>query len=384
MGDKYRLDYYYGTESEQFSFFRIPKMLFTDKRFRKLSCDAIVLYSMMLDRMSLSRKNGWFDDKNRAYIYYSVEDAMEDLDRSRPTAIKVIKELDTDTGIGLIERHKPGQGKPTVIYVKNFAKAIDPADPVKEPSSEDSEDSVGSSSKDEKEAEVKVYDFQKSNIFTAGSKESELLEVKDPDFRESKSFTSESKNSELPEVKNPDPNNTKINYININNTENNDTEGNKSYPSIYQNPGEEMAPAPGKDIDVIDFDDPIQMERAYTWFFRRNVGYPDLLRMYPYDRERIDELIRIMVKVRCFGKEPYNIGGCSVPAKLVGAQFQKLKNEHIQYVLDSLKKTNVPMKAPEAYIVSALYSAYNTFSNELNQRVNYDMYGGGWKEKGVV
>ena len=121
MGTQLKLDYYYGIEADQFSFFRIPKLLVKDERFKGLSSDAVLLYSMMLDRMALSRKNGWLDEENRAYIYYTVEDAMEDLDRSRPTIIKIMKELDSDNGIGLIERHKPGLGRPAVIYVKNFA-----------------------------------------------------------------------------------------------------------------------------------------------------------------------------------------------------------------------------------------------------------------------
>ena len=55
-------DFYYGKDAEQFNFYRIPKLLFTDKRFKGLSTDAKVLYGLMLDRMSLSIKNGWIDD----------------------------------------------------------------------------------------------------------------------------------------------------------------------------------------------------------------------------------------------------------------------------------------------------------------------------------
>ena len=72
----------------------------------------------MLDRMSLSMKNGWLDDENRAYIIYAVENIMEDLGCSKPTCIKVIKELDADNGIGLIEKKRRGLGKPDIIYVK--------------------------------------------------------------------------------------------------------------------------------------------------------------------------------------------------------------------------------------------------------------------------
>lgn len=74
MKDKF--EYYYGQEADQFSFYRIPKVLFTNARFAKLSCEAKVLYGLMLDRMGLSMKNKWLDEQNRVYIYFKLEDIM--------------------------------------------------------------------------------------------------------------------------------------------------------------------------------------------------------------------------------------------------------------------------------------------------------------------
>ena len=120
MEKKMIFNYFYGTEADQFSFYRIPKALFTDSYFRNLSSDAKILYGLMLDRMSLSIKNQWFDDKNRAYIYFSIEDIMELLNCGRNKAIKSMRELDDETGIGLIEKRRQGFGKVNVIYVKTF------------------------------------------------------------------------------------------------------------------------------------------------------------------------------------------------------------------------------------------------------------------------
>ena len=75
----YEFNYYCGTEAEQFTFYRIPKALFKDERFKGLSSDAKLLYGLMLDRMSLSIKNDWLDELDRAYIYYTMESAMENL-----------------------------------------------------------------------------------------------------------------------------------------------------------------------------------------------------------------------------------------------------------------------------------------------------------------
>ena len=99
MEKKMTFNYFYGTEADLFSFYRIPKALFTDSYFKDLSSDAKILYGLMLDRMSLSIKNQWFDDKNRAYIYFSIEDIMELLNCGRNKAIKSMRELDDETGI---------------------------------------------------------------------------------------------------------------------------------------------------------------------------------------------------------------------------------------------------------------------------------------------
>ncbi|MCB5543700.1 replication initiator protein A [Anaerostipes hadrus] len=115
MEKKMTFDYFYGTEADLFSFYRIPKALFTDSYFKDLSSDAKILYGLMLDRMSLSIKNQWFDDKNRAYIYFSIEDIMELLNCGRNKAIKSMRELDDETGIGLIEKRRQGFGKVNLI-----------------------------------------------------------------------------------------------------------------------------------------------------------------------------------------------------------------------------------------------------------------------------
>ena len=112
--------YFYGKESELFTFYRVPKELITNLRFKNLSNDAKLLYGLMLDRMALSAKNHWFDKENRVYIYFSVIDVMEQLNIGKNKAIKLFKELDNESGIGLIEKRQQGQGKPALIYVKSF------------------------------------------------------------------------------------------------------------------------------------------------------------------------------------------------------------------------------------------------------------------------
>ena len=115
------LDYFYGQSGELFSYFRIPKALFQDSRFRQLSTDARTLYGILLDRMSLSAKNGWMDEQGRVYIIYTVREVQESLCCAEHKAVKLFRELEE---IDLIERKRRGLGKPSLIYVKDFTTGL--------------------------------------------------------------------------------------------------------------------------------------------------------------------------------------------------------------------------------------------------------------------
>mgnify|MGYP003097714611 FL=1 len=112
------LDYFYGQTGELFSFYRIPKALFQETRFQDLSTDAKTLYGILLDRMSLSAKNGWLDEQNRVFIIFTIEDVKRSLCCADNKATKLLRELEE---FGLIERKRRGLGRPSLVYVKNFS-----------------------------------------------------------------------------------------------------------------------------------------------------------------------------------------------------------------------------------------------------------------------
>ncbi len=120
------LNYYCGQEAEQFTFYRIPKLLMTDEHYQVVSMEAKMLYGLMLDRMSLSQRNNWLDQAGHVYIFFTLEDAIQMTKFSKNKVVKLFKELDE---IGLIERKKQGQGRPAIIYVKNFVLPINPEEP---------------------------------------------------------------------------------------------------------------------------------------------------------------------------------------------------------------------------------------------------------------
>ena len=155
-------DYFYGDESKEFSYFRIPRLLITHQRFKNVSTEAKLLYGLLLDRMGLSEEHGWYDADGRVFIYYTVEEISADLCCGRDKAMKLLAELDKAKGAGLIERVRQGQGKPTKLYVKRFTtREIPPK-------------------KDEPPApipEVEICNVQKSEIPTSRGLKTRLQEV---------------------------------------------------------------------------------------------------------------------------------------------------------------------------------------------------------------
>ena len=97
-----------------FSFYRIPKALFQEPRFQNLSTDAKTLYGILLDRMSLSAKNGWLDEQGRVFIIFTIEDVKRALCCADSKATKLLRELEE---FGLIERKRRGLGKPSLVYI---------------------------------------------------------------------------------------------------------------------------------------------------------------------------------------------------------------------------------------------------------------------------
>ena len=385
MGEPLKFDYYYGIEAEQFSFYRVPRLLIKDERFKGLSSDAKLLYGLMLDRMSLSMKNGWLDDENRAYIIYAVENIMEDLGCSKPTCIKVIKELDADNGIGLIEKKRRGLGKPDIIYVKNFA-SVPQKECAEKPENTDvstevknlyfkKERNLTSESKETELLQVKEPDFKRENNLTSGSKGTGLQEVKNFDFRKKRNFTSESKEAELQEVKDFAPNYNNINY--------NDQSGTDRRYINQINRSESSRNSQTGD-DSIDRIDVIDDTSAYMALIRENLEYDYHMRYdRDDDRKMFEEIFETVCDVVCVKRSTVRINGEDYPYELVKSRFLQLNSSHVGYVMDCMRETASKITNIRSYLITALYNAPATMNHYYQQEVRHDMYGGGWEEKGV-
>ena len=116
-----QFEYFYQEQSDQYAFYRVPKVLITEECFEELSTDAKLLYGLFLDRVSLSSSSGWVDAQGRVYIIYTVRSIQRDLHCGVKKAVKLVKELEQ---FGLIEKVIQGQGRPALIYVKNFSGVL--------------------------------------------------------------------------------------------------------------------------------------------------------------------------------------------------------------------------------------------------------------------
>lgn len=386
MEEGLKFDYYYGVQSEQFSFYRIPRLLIKDQHFKGLSSDAKLLYGLMLDRMALSMKNHWLDNENRAYIIYSISNVMEDINCSKPTCVKIMKELDS---FGLIERKRKGLGKPDIIYVKNFAvledsqeqdeESSDAADTFEENKPVMSNENITSEGKQDELPEVKDFNFnneayglemvETEEIFkekeqispnvgvnSGISKKSELPEVKDFNFWNEKTLTSGGKESLPLEVKNLAPNYNNNNY------------NNQSYNYINQSNLSSQADQACKDeIDTIGNTD------AYIQQIKKNLDYDfymttDVVYM---DKDLLKELFVIICDVVCTKSETIKISGYVYSCDYVRSKFLRLTSNHVMYVMDCIKNTTTKIANIKAYLLVALFNAPSTIDHYYQQEIRH-------------
>lgn len=432
-----QFDYFHGMEAEQYSFYRVPKVLFTADYFKALTCEAKVLYGLMLDRMSLSVRNRWFDEEDRVYIIFTIEEIMELLCCKTQKAVKLLKELDSENGIGLIEKRRPGLGRPNVIYVKNFMtkEAEGLGQIIAQPDS-DYEGQDGSS-EDMQEAamgERKVMALQEEGFciaeMTVSQNKGEQEDTVIPqDSENQKSRILKIKNQEFPELKDEDSEMScavvgnaafqgeergQGNTVEYRDSRNQNSRilkiKNQQFPKSKiqsfenQNSGIskiEIAEFPkskpiNTDPNNTEFSEtdsiyPNQINPSGTFACRGNAvdemdTYREMIRdrisynSFVYDgkylQDELDELVELVVDVMMMpDKNMLRIAGVDRPVTVVKDRFMKLEQAHIEYVLRCLQKNTSRIENIKAYLLTALYNATMTIDNYYRAEVNHDMYG---------
>ena len=255
-------------------------------------------------------KNQWLDEEGRAYIYYSLDDIMEALGCSNKKAIAIMKELDIDTGIGLIERKRQGQGKPAMIYLKQFM----------------------------------IQNVQKCKNDTSETK-TEDSEVTNLHLLKCKNYSSGSEEITPQEVKKLQPNNTNINYTDISYTESN---------LIISDDGM------GYDVD------------KYTKIIRENIELELLKENYPHEHELLDGIFDLILETVLNNNDAILIASNKYPAELVRDKFLKLNYMHIDYAMNCMANNSTKVHNIKKYMLTILFNAPSTIGGYYQAEVNHD------------
>jgi phage gp36-like protein len=273
--------------------------------------------------MSLSLSNEWKDDQNRVFIYFTLIEIQKLMNCGHNKAVKMLAELDTEKGIGLIERVKQGMGRPTRIYVMNFL----------------------------------------------GKEDNAHLETQETEnFLKEEVMTSEKGKSIVPEKGSQDFPKKELINTDINKTEVNETEKNESNQSIY----------PSKNSHAIEKEKEMDRWMEYRDIFKKNIDYEILMLRYP---DSIPEILEILVDTACSHSKYYRINGSQIPAERVRERLLSLNSMHVEYVLDAMRDNSSDVKNIRAFLLSALYNASKTINSYYQAKVNHDLYGNpkqGW------
>lgn len=314
-------DYYYGNEAEQFSFYRIPKVMFTDSCFSSLSLEAKLLYGIMLDRMALSIKNRWLDESDRVYIIFTIQEIMQLMSCAEQKVNKLLVELDAPKGIGLIERKRQGLGKPNIIYVKNF-----------------------------------ITESQIQNCENHNSRNAEIANL---DLPESQFKKSDNHNSGNAIITSPELRKSQTNNTDINKTDYNDTDT-SFIPSRH----------PPRQNNLADY---VNERKNYRQMIADNIEFDILKQRFP--EAQLNEIVEIMTEAVCSTKPTLRVGQEEKPQAVVKAQLLKLNSSHIECVFECLSKNTTEIVNLESYLLTVLYKSYYMIDHRYQTWVKHDLYG---------
>ena len=327
-----KFEYFYGNETDEVLFYRVPKVFFTSPKLRELSDGAKLLYSLMLDRVGLSVKNGWFDDKGRAFIKFTIEDVTSIMNCGKGKAVKMIDELDSEKGCGLIDHIKLGQGRAAVIFVKRII-------------SEDSDETFTYPKK------------KKENLISKLFSKSEYI------YEENQNSNIEIHTDSVPQTEIQPVQKAECNKNNINNNYmNNNSSLSISTVTENRKGGEEEEDIKARYSKTVSD-------------VKEQIDYDFLIATH--DKKIIDNIVSVMTDVMLVNTKSYSICGIEVSAELVKMRFRELTNYAVEVFMLLFERTKRKIHTMDKYLLSSLYNISKTADIALDNMVKSDMYGGG-------
>ncbi len=348
-----KFDFFRGNENEQYLFYRVPQILFTEDEFKSISAEAKLLYGFLLDRTALSAKNKWTDSDGKIYVFYTQEEVKDKLNISTGKAVKIYNELEE---VGLIIRKKQGQGNPCKIYVMNFAK------PISQTSKLDESDTVQTSENRKSEKnEMKVLTCKKRKSKTSKFESQEYSEQKSrlpknesQDLQKSEVLNSEKDSSRPPKIESQD-----FQKSECNNTENSHTENSHIYLSSF--------PAEGLRDGVVEYQQCIDD-------VKEQISYDSLLHQ-GIDKNYLDFIVSLIadVYINKSTENTYSINNVSISAERVIKRYSLLDDTHICYVTEKLIQSfkNQQIKNIRKYTISCLYNAPVMIDIDIDSQLAY-------------
>ena len=366
-----KFDFYYGEESEQYSFYSVPKMFFDNDKFKDLSAMSKLLYSFLLDRMSLSSRRNWIDDKNRAYIKYSLKAICADMCVSRNSVIKYMKELQM---FGLIMKFSK-EGMEDIIYVMDFSK-------VKQADYDIQNSSISNTSKletipTEQQAEApsqdaQVYDtYAPPNFSIEHSKKSEnsgyvgvhtLMTSPKSEPVQNLNHIHQKSNNNIYNI------NNKI-FNSVSDTDRIDRYIYKSYPSINHNNS--------ADDNTNTADRELEGQTEFSEYdfvcgqVKSNISYDEMISR-PECSDWYNDYYGLVVEILTRKSDVIKISGEEYSMQLVKQRYSLLTAEHLVYVHNQVSKAR-GIKNIKAYLIKSLFNAPVTHMSFVESSNNTDI-----------
>ncbi len=370
-------DYFYGSQGEHFRYYQIPAIMLEHAHYRELSAQAKLLYSVLLNLVSLSRKNHWIEQEtNRVYIICPQKEMADRLGCSLRSVTKIIREL---TEFGLVERKKQGQGKPELIFVKNFASG----DIEEELVTSEGEPSYHDTCKEDEtvtdypeEMEVDSLEIEKKNTCEAPNhavfSDRQNLRVKTRKSCVSRDAKIACQDAQNLHVNYPD--NNYINKIIYNPSINPEKKDDgirldTGYPANADN-----GSMGGMSVNSQRRREDVRQEVC------EQIDYAALVHDLPWDREEINALVELMTDLMSSRKPTVQIAGELLETKSVRQRLRQVDMECVKYILDCLKKNTNRIYNIRQYLIATLYNAPVTISHFYQAQVNHDMYHQAWQE----
>jgi hypothetical protein len=340
-------------ENEKFNFLQLPLLLIKDDMFNKISSDAKVLYSLLLNRTHLSVKNGWVDDNNNIFIIYTIEQIMEDLNCWEPKAIKAMKELKE---IGLVKSVRQGLGKPNITYVMNFSVVENPDNP--------------QSCENHNSGIVKItnQELRKSQFKSCENHNVGILIFSNNDLSHSQSQSQTAAADE----ENRDKTLTSTPDVQAQLSLNISTNEKEPVVSSAVQSTETSSPLPSNSLKSFQSISPEDKFIVYRNIIQENIEYSHYSKHRPRDIEMVDELVSCMLDVICTEGKTVRVNGEQKNREMVKSQYLKINSMDIDHIIDRYKEQRHKITHVHSYLKTMLYTVKQEISAHSENAVRAD------------